>query len=516
MVLPDQRLETFRKANETDSQRAVLEDFTHFVIRSEFVGIDPDALPHEEGIIAYLLDALCLQTLQKLLEHQGNLVVQTLKKGVHVTMGTDAQPGQIQGSEAQIAAPVDDFPFRIVRVADHPCTASHIGNFCFRASCPVIRLVKRRIKEGKIREQTPGRHPAGKAEQVIVRIALAVIDAFLHLEDMNGENRRFAVTQSRFRSQQHVADDHAPLRAGVRAVVDGAERNLRSGAAVHGVQIMHQRFHGLITVFFGQFQSLVHDLFRLVGRHFGHTAGQSLTDEEHALVSENGLSVRQPGAQRGLDRRGVITADIQNQSQLAHKTFGHAFGHAVFKIGDALPAVLVVLVGLEGDAGQRAVALNALRLAQETMAGIEPALEKFLDVDLAAGSSEGEKIQIVDMNISVLMRLAVLGLQHVHFVKLLGCLTAVFEHGAHGGIAVNIGVFPLQVTFAGILEREVTHGQHQAGLALTHAGTLIAVQNISLCGAGVAELDQSFFHQILHFFHIGQTGPLVGVTGFQF
>lgn len=211
----------------------------------------------------------------------------------------------------------------------------------------------------------------------------------------------------------------------------------------------------------------------------------------------------QPSAQRGPDRRGVIPAYIQNQSQLAYEALGHASGHAVFKIGNALSAMLVILIGLKGDAGKRAVALNALRLAQEAVAGIESALEQLLDVNLAAGGGKREKIQIVNVDVPVLVRLAVLGLQHIHLIELLGSLAAVLEHGAHGGIAVNIGVLSLQIALAGVLEGEIAHGPHQPGLALTHAGTLVAVKNICLCSAGVSQLNQRLFHQILHFFHIG-------------
>ena len=47
-------------------------------------------------------------------------------------------------------------------------------------------------------------------------------------------------------SIQEIPDDHARLRRSVRAVVDRAEGHLRAGAGIHGVQVVHQGFHGLI------------------------------------------------------------------------------------------------------------------------------------------------------------------------------------------------------------------------------------------------------------------------------
>lgn len=147
--------------------------------------------------------------------------------------------------------------------------------------------------------------------------------------------------------------------------------------------------------------------------------------------------------------RGVISADIQHQSQLGNKALGHSAGHSIFKVGYALSAVLIVLVGLKRNAGQCAVTLDTLRLPQKTVPGIEAALKQLLDIDLTAGSRQGKEIKIVDVNIPILVSLTVFRLEHVHLIKLLGCFTAVLEHGAHGRIAVDIRILPLQIAFAG-------------------------------------------------------------------
>ena len=501
MVLTDQGLETFGQPNEADGQRAVLEDFTHLVIRSELVGIDPDALPHEEGIVAHLLDALGFQTLQKLVEHQGNPVVQTRKKGVHVTTGKDTQPGQIQGGEAQIAASVDDFTPGIMRVADNSGAASHIGDFRLGVSRPVVDLVERRINKGKIREQTPGGHPAGKAEQIVVRLSLAVVDAFLHLEDMDGENRRFSIAQPGLGSQQHVADDHAAFGGGVGPVVDGAERDLRSGAGVHGVEVVHQRFHRLIRGLLGVLKGLLDGEVDVQG---GGVLSEDLPDEGKALFIEDGFVFLNVGAQPGLySILALHIVEIKDQAQFLDEGLGDAGGEAVFEIRDALPAVLVVLIGLNGDAGKGAVAADIVGFAQEAVARAEAALEQRLDVDLAAGGGQAQEIKVVDVDVAVLVREAVLRVEDVHLVELLGTFAAVTQHHAHSGVAVDVGVLALEIVVLGVLEGEVADGGHEPGVHFPDLGPLVAVQDVRLGGAGMAALDKGFFYQILHLFHIG-------------
>ena len=46
--------------------------------------------------------------------------------------------------------------------------------------------------------------------------------------------------------------------------------------------------------------------------------------------------------------------------------------------------------------------------------------------------------------------LGVLGLEDEHLVELLGALGAILEHGAHGGVAVDVGVLPLDVAVLGV------------------------------------------------------------------
>ena len=74
-------------------------------------------------------------------------------------------------------------------------------------------------QEGKVWEKTFCRYLAGKTEQIIVWIARIKVYSFLYLENMDWEDRGFAVTQAGLFCQQHVFDDHSALWRGVGAVV---------------------------------------------------------------------------------------------------------------------------------------------------------------------------------------------------------------------------------------------------------------------------------------------------------
>ena len=76
------------------------------------------------------------------------------------------------------------------------------------------------------------------------------------------------------------------------------------------------------------------------------------------------------GAQKQLQRARQIVAVALVVGLL------HAGSHAVIKIDDALPAVLVVLVRLNGDAAQRRIAVNIVGLAQHPVPRGEAAVEQ--------------------------------------------------------------------------------------------------------------------------------------------
>ena len=270
---------------------------------------------------------------------------------------------------------------------------------------------------------------------------------------------------------------------------------------MHGVEIVHQRFHRLIRGLLGIFKGL---LDREINVQGGGALGKNLPDEGKALLVKDGLVFLNVGAQRGL--YGILAlhiVEVKDNAQFLDEGLGDAGGEAVFKIRDALPAVLVILIGLNGDAGKGAVAADVVGLAQEAVPRAEAALEQLLDVYLAAGGRQGQEIEVVDMDVAVLMREAVLRVKNVHLIELLGAFAAVAQHHAHSGVAVDVGVLALEIVVLGILESEIADGGHEPGIHFPDLRPLVAVQDVRLGGAGMAALDEGLFYQILHLFHIG-------------
>ena len=174
--------------------------------------------------------------------------------------------------------------------------------------------------------------------------------------------------------------------------------------------------------------------------------------------------------------------------------------HPIVEIRDALPAMLVVLVRLDCDAGERGITLDVIRLPQEPMSWTEAAPKQLFNIDLAAGGCEGEEIKVVDMDVPVQMGLRMDRIEHKHVIELFCAFRAVFQHGAHCSIAVNVGVLPFNIVFPCGLIGQFLIGFHQAGVHIADAGALRPVEDIFLRGAGMAGLDQLVFNRILHLF----------------
>ena len=130
--------------------------------------------------------------------------------------------------------------------------------------------------------------------------------------------------------------------------------------------------------------------------------------------------------------------------------------------------------------------------------GVEAVGEQLLDVDLAAGSGQREEVEIVDMDVAFFVSTGEFGGQQIVLIESLGRFAAVAQHGAHGGIAVDIGVFALQVEVFGVGEGEILQGVHEARLHLTDAGAFVAIEDVGLGRAGVAVFDEHLFHEVLH------------------
>ncbi len=102
------------------------------------------------------------------------------------------------------------------------------------------------------------------------------------------------------------------------------------------------------------------------------------------------------------------------------------------------------------------------------------------------------------MDVALAVRLGELGVEDIHLVEFLRALGAVLEHGAHRGIAVDVGVLTFDVVILRGLEGQILIDLHQLGVHLADSGTLRAIEDELLRGSGVTVLDQDLLNRILY------------------
>lgn len=73
----------------------MLEHLAHLVIRAKLAGINPNALPHQEGIVAHLLFRLDLQPLKQLIDDKIDFAVKILKEEINVAVRLIARRGRL-------------------------------------------------------------------------------------------------------------------------------------------------------------------------------------------------------------------------------------------------------------------------------------------------------------------------------------------------------------------------------------------------------------------------------------
>ena len=514
VVLAGQRLERFGKADEADGERAVLQHLRDRIVAVELFGIDPHALSHQERVVVRLLAALDLEAVHQLLLDEREPRVEQLVKLFDVALCLDAQPRQVDRGEAQVAAPAGDLARRVVHVAHHARAAAHVRHLAVVIAGLVVLQVERRVEEAEVREQPLRRAAHRVLEQVVVRVALVVIDALLDLEDLHREDRRFAVAEALLGRLEQVADGHAALGRRIGAVVQRAERHLRAGARIHRVQVVDERLHrllrGVVRLPPGRPRGVLRRVARLLGddllkaalalvprQEFFH-AVRIRVGRAHPHVAERRLHGRRQ-LRRVFVRHAVAHLEILGKRRrvLLAVRLPDAERHRVVEIRHALAAVHLVLVRLNRDAGQRRIAADVLRLAQVAVAGGEAAVEQLDQVDLAAGLGQRIEILVVDVDVAVGVRLRDFRRDDVLVVEALRALGAVLQHRAHRGVGVDVRVFALEVGVLGRLEGEILIDLHELVVHLAQALVLRAVEDVRLRRLGVVRRDQLFLHDVL-------------------
>ena len=510
VMLADQGDKSLGKTDEADGERAVLEHLAHLVVDGELLGVDPNALTHQEGIVAHTLLALYLKALEDLLDAQVEHTVELIEEEVDVLVCEDREPGQVDGGEAQVASAEGDLSCRVVLVADDAGTAAHVGYLGLGTALFIVSEVVRSVDEGVVGEEALSRYAEAELEQIVVRVAGVVVHALFYLEDVYGEDRGLAVAQTLLGSEQDVLDDHTTLGRGIGAVVDGGEGYLCACTAVHGVQVMHDSLHSLEGRAVCLFQSvLLGKALELAGKllvvggceqlqflllilgatlYLGDLAGGSLRGSADGVDGLLGvLVVRKELCAAGEVHAVSLVVCLDN-----------AGSHAVVEVRHRLAAVLVVLVRLDRDAGESSVGGDIVGLADEAVTGGEAVLEQLDKVNLAAGGGEGEEVEVVDVDVALAVRLGELGVEDVHLIEFLRALGTVLEHGAHRGVAVDVGVLTLDVVILSGFEGQVFVDLHQLGVHFTDSGTLRAIEDELLRSSGVTVFDQDLLNGVLN------------------
>ena len=515
MVETGECFKTFSKADETDGKGSVFKNFADFVIFGKFFGIDPDSLTHKEGIVADFFLLLNFKSFKKLFDYKRNLAVELVEEEIDVVVGKNCKSRKVDGSEGKVSAAGNNFSFRIVNVSDNSGAASHICNFGFRMSFFIILKVIGSIDEGEVREKAFCADFAGKFKEVIVGFARVIVDSLFNFEDMNRENGGFAVSKTCFGCFKDIFDNKSAFRGGVGTVVDGAERNLCARSGMHGVKVMNKSFHcleGCAVDFF--FRSSESEFLCFNGNFFAvffFKKSKFGCFINFAVLKFGPFAAKVNGFVQNFFRYAVAAFFVCKKFKSAAKVlaidffigFCNAGSHSVIEVGDALTAVLVVLVGLDSDACKSRIACDILGFTKMAVAGVETVFEKFKDIDLAAGGGESKEVKVMNMNIAVVMCLCMTGIKDIHFIELFCGFASVFKHGAHGGVAVYVCVFAFNVVFLCRLESEVFHGLHKAGVHFADFVAVCTVKDIALCGAGMSGFDKHFFNNVLNVFNVG-------------
>ena len=135
------------------------------------------------------------------------------------------------------------------------------------------------------------------------------------------------------------------------------------------------------------------------------------------------------------------------------------------------------------------------------MSGGKSALQQAQQINLATGHGQCIEVHVVNVDVAVFVGSGILGVDHVHLVEFFRAFGTVFQHGSHGGVSVDVGVFPLDVVVSGLLEGQILVDVHQPGVHVTDAGALRAIEDVFLGGSGVAVFNENLLHCILNLLH---------------
>ena len=546
-------------ADEADAQRTAAQDVAHLVVRSERSAAFPDVVAHHERELPGQSRPLILVAFVELFGDHGRHRTYLFEKdvaglapdgvfvavGVHVfglAPGFDGQTGHVHRRERQVAP--SPRAFLAVQVFEYAGAASHRRHLVAEAvgivGPPAVVFVELRIEKYEVREERRGRRAAGFEQQVEVGrrepelpahrtfevgqcggvVLLAVRNAVLDLENLDREDRHFAVAQSLDGRGEQFADDHAAFGRSVRSVVHRAEYHLIAASRVHRVEVVDKTFHRLVGIPAGRFVGLLPYGVQLVVRKLHSVPGQHARqrsppgfvrlDRPHVLPKQFLERFFRFGFRRP---RIFQTEQEENvRRQMFDERFEHARRHEEVERGDRLSPVLFVLVRLEDDRGQRRVALYRLRRPDRAVLGVEPAAEQVVQIVLYAGRRFGRVIvQIVDVDVAVAVRSGIADAEQVFVGVVLGHFRCESHHLAGRRVRRHVGVAQVDVVF--LHGHDAVHDLFDRGALVTLDVAPLAVDDVFFGDVGVAG-HQFLFHEVLNLLDgnhlVGDGGGHVG------
>ena len=136
-----------------------------------------------------------------------------------------------------------------------------------------------------------------------------------------------------------------------------------------------------------------------------------------------------------------------------------------------------------------------------TVTGRESACKQLCKVNLGASGCKGIEVKVMNMDIALGMSLSKCRVKDIHLIEFLSAAGAVFKHGTHSGITIDIGVFTLNIAVLGRGESQILIDLHDLCVHLTHSGSVCAVKDVCLCCGCVTLFDEDFFNSILNLFY---------------
>ncbi len=485
VMLAHKGYQTFGQSDESDSERALIDDALHGVVGRQLLASDPE-LAHQQGELLDKGRLLEIEAVVQLASGEIQQLVQLLEEHlyalflVRLVHALDRKADYVYGGEAEVAPSYRGLGSEAVLI--HPGAASHGRDLMLVAlgvvGAPCVVLVEGGVKVQEVREETAGADLAGELVEVIVGVLGKVAHSALLLPYLDGEDGGGSVSDALIGRVEYFPDYAAALGRSVRAVVYGAEHHLVASAGVDGVHVVDKRLHGLMH----PAHCLVH------GMGLDPLAVLE-TVQFHLYIIVYG-SVLEAAVIDALESGGLV--------DLLLIGFSHEGSQIEVKRRNGLTAVHLVLHGLHGYAGEHRRGLYPLGGTGLAVTGLKAFVEDLVQRMLEAGEALGGIVVLVmDMDIAAIDRVPhVLGQEA--FVHIgLGGLGGELHHHACGSVGVHVGVLAGDVVGLGgdyLLENLVA-------LGLAGHVALVAVGDVFAGDLLAGALHELEFHTVLNLLH---------------